>query len=86
MRSRNRKGKVLVKPSRVALVRSIGQYFDTLKTAVDQIPEVDIRKIQVYPRVFGILDITIVESLKYMRPVKAAFVTITAIPLLFIRL
>ena len=45
MRSRNRKGKVLVKLSRVALVRSIGQYFDTLRTEVDQIPEVDIRKI-----------------------------------------
>ena len=45
MRSRNRKGKVLVKPSRVALVRNIGQYYDTLRTEVDQIPEVDIRKI-----------------------------------------
>ena len=44
MRSRNRKGKLLVKPSRVALVRSSGQYFDTLRTEVDQIPEVDIRK------------------------------------------
>ena len=45
MRSRNRNGKLLVKPSSVALVRSSGQYFDTLRTEVDQIPEVNIRKI-----------------------------------------
>ena len=68
-------------------MRSSGQYFDTLRTEVDQIPEVDIRKIHVYSRVFGRQDAAIIiESLKNMHPVEAVFITITVIPLLFIQL
>ena len=47
MRNRNRKRKLLVKQNKVTLVGGSCQCFDTLRTEVDQIPE--IRKAHVCP-------------------------------------
>ena len=51
-------------------MRGSGQYFDTLRTEVDQVPEVDIRKIHIYQSVFGRQNMVIVESLKICVPLK----------------
>ena len=49
--NRNRKRKLLLKPRRVALVGGNCFCFDTLRTEVDQIPE--ITDANVYPHVFN---------------------------------
>ena len=51
IRNRNRKRKLLLKPRRVALVGGNCLCFDTLRTEVDQIPE--ITDANVYPHVFN---------------------------------